>query len=512
MQLLVVAKFVKWFFTEFLLKILRTQFHVTTLSATSNERLYITRLTWFNIQKKFIKKKINSNFLQPDIEYNEWQPPIGTYKLRLKHCSVRPLFISEHQEDEKKKLNIIFKFLKQLYVTEYGLTNFKEKWKSIIQRKHNSKTDKFYLLSCDVADAFGSIIQSQLYDIIQLLCKKLPQMLVLRHYAVKSKHNADYNTICYEEYFSSPHLQLPLPPSSLYAHTNYSNPQWIQKSWLLERIWKYIFYQRVKIHEKTYIIGKGIVQGAMLSPILSDIYYSYIMHKQMATFLNYGEIIRYVDDVLYATENEILAKQFLQLIEVGIPQYNCYFKKLKTYSNIYCRTNITTNNINYIGYKINCDTLEVEPEYLNTDMRYLMSFSLKNNMTPLELLKQRLHNVASLKLSTVVLDTTINSKTTIIKILQEACLRQAKRAHMLIKELFVNVQENVQDIFRIIKSSNKTIVRHVIKSFLTLDKKMSKSNVCTWNIEILHILWISYKYVFKKDKILRKYFTKIYIE
>lgn len=29
----------------------------------------------------------------------------------------------------------------------------------------------------------------------------------------------------------------------------------------------------------------------------------------MATFLNYGEIIRYVDDVLYATENEILAKQ-----------------------------------------------------------------------------------------------------------------------------------------------------------------------------------------------------------
>lgn len=95
MQLLVVAKFVKWFFTEFLLKILRTQFHVTTLSATSNERLYITRLTWFNIQKKFIKKKINSNFLQPDIEYNEWQPPIGTYKLRLKHCSVRPLFISE---------------------------------------------------------------------------------------------------------------------------------------------------------------------------------------------------------------------------------------------------------------------------------------------------------------------------------------------------------------------------------------------------------------------------------
>lgn len=156
-----------------------------------------------------------------------------------------------------------------MYVTEYGLTNFKEKWKSIIQRKHNSKTDKFYLLSCDVADAFGSIIQSmtlfnkyflctlmatkisilysgQLYDIIQLLCKKLPQMLVLRHYAVKSKHNADYNTICYEEYFSSPHLQLPLPPSSLYAHTNYSNPQWIQKSWLLERIWKYIFYQRVQ--------------------------------------------------------------------------------------------------------------------------------------------------------------------------------------------------------------------------------------------------------------------------
>ena len=95
-QWCIIAKFVKWFFVEFLFKILHTYFHMTSASKSNNERLYIMRLTWNLVQKKFIKKRIRSKFLQPDIKYNEWKPPIGIYMLFPKQSDVRPIFKSEN--------------------------------------------------------------------------------------------------------------------------------------------------------------------------------------------------------------------------------------------------------------------------------------------------------------------------------------------------------------------------------------------------------------------------------
>lgn len=84
----------KWFFNGFLIKVLRIHFHLTSFS-TTNERLYVKRSDWCNIQKKYIKQKLRSNTLQPDIECKEWNPPIGVYKLRLKPSTVRPIFVSQ---------------------------------------------------------------------------------------------------------------------------------------------------------------------------------------------------------------------------------------------------------------------------------------------------------------------------------------------------------------------------------------------------------------------------------
>ncbi|XP_076298559.1 telomerase reverse transcriptase isoform X2 [Lasioglossum baleicum] len=491
---LILAKFIKWFFNGYLLKILRSQFHVTTLSATNNKRIYIARPNWCLVQKNFIKKKILSNCLQPEIKCNEWKPPIGIYKLRAKNSSVRPIFLSKYPAQEKQHLQLILKFLRQLQITEYGLTNFQKTWKSVVQHKYNLGNEKFCLVSCDVKDAFGSIVQ---------------EVLVLSKYAVKCNKyiTVKYgHTFCYKQYFDDTNLQLPLSPGSLYARTKHGNSISVMKSWLLEKIRKYIFYQRVHIRGKTYIIGKGIAQGLMLSPILSDIYYSYALQKQISSFLHRGEIFRYTDDILYATDNEILAKKFLELIKKGIPQFNCYFKEFKTQSNIINTSSTFTNNIKYIGYKINCDTLEVEPKDLNTHMRYLISFPVKNKITPLEFFRKRLYNVNGLLLSKVVLDRTINSEETIMRTLRKTCLMQAGRAYVLIKELFYNIEDNVQNIMAIIKITNKKVARQVMKIFLSLERRISKESVCTWYKRILHILWRSHQYIFRRDPDLSKYF------
>ncbi|XP_028520180.1 uncharacterized protein LOC107992902 isoform X2 [Apis cerana] len=413
---LVIAQFVKWFFTEFLFNILYIYFHITKVSGNTNERLYITRFIWNNIQKKFIKEGIHSNTLQPNIKRNTWNPSIGIYKLFCKYSDVRPIFKLKKKSHDADYLFIIFKFLKQLYATNYEVINFPKKWKSIVQ-KLNSKIKKLYFVCCDVINAFGSIIQVELYNIIQSLCKDLPENLILKYYTIKSEISKKDNT--YHKYFSD--LQLPFPSDQFYA--NLVDNQWYQlinKSWLLESISKYIFYQRIKINENIHIIGKGIVQGSMLSPILSDIYYNYILNKEMSTYLKTGEIIKYMDDILYITENKTLAEQFLELTKKGIPQYNCYFKQSKTQSNLISdRNKIVKKNIIYIGYKINCNTLEIGLKRSDTALCHSISFLKPSKSSLLKHLSMRLSNVATFRLSKVMLDHTINSKRTIMRILKE---------------------------------------------------------------------------------------------
>ncbi|KAF3421405.1 hypothetical protein E2986_07580 [Frieseomelitta varia] len=504
MQWCIIAKFVKWFFVGYLLKILHTYFHMTA-SKSNNERLYIMRSTWNLVQKKFIKKRIRSKILQPDIKYNEWKPPIGIYTLFPKQSDVRPIFKPENIKSIC--LNVVFKFLKQLHITKYGVTNFEQKWKSIVQYKCNEATN-LYFVCCDVANAFGSIIQEELYNIIQSLCKDLPENLMFKYYAVKSKQAKE---VCYKQYFSDPSLLLPLAPNVLYSDTC-KNWQQIRKTWLLEQISKFIFCQRVKINKKVYVITKGVVQGSPISPILSDIYYNFILHKEMSAYLNAGEIIKYMDDILYVTKNETFAKQFLQSTRKGIPQYNCYFKVSKTQSNIICNETIAVNNIIYIGYKINCTTLEVE---YKRSQKHLcsMKFLKKNDLPPLIILRKQLNNVACLRLSKFILNRTINSKMTIIRKIRKICLLQAKRACTLIKELFDSNLRNVRGILLVIQETNERIARHIIKIFL-IGKRgiINKLSFHRWNHKILHILWMSYVTVFMKDKILQpkfiRYFSK----
>ncbi|XP_076387147.1 telomerase reverse transcriptase isoform X3 [Megachile rotundata] len=509
---LIIAIFVKWFFTEFLIKILHIYFHVTVPN-NSNKRLYIARSDWCKINTKFINHKKYSNALQPDIKCNDWNPSIGIYKSHPKHSTVRPIFVAQYKNNnEEKHLHVLHKFLRQLHITEYGLNTFEEQWRSIIQTKSLLKNEKMYLISCDVMDAFGSIVQGKLYDIIRLLCDKLPEDLILRYYIVKSRR-AMNDIVCYKQYICDSHLQLPFAPATLYVRTNHT--QRIKKSWLLDKIYKYIFYQRVcdnikkiKLQEKHYIIGKGIAQGAMLSPILSDIYFDFILRKEMTMYLKTGKIIKYVDDILFVTENEVSAKQFLQLTVKGIPQYNCRFKKFKLQTNVSNDQNTVVDHIVYIGYKINCNTLEVEPNISNTNLRYSI-FSSKQTSDPLKFLKLRLSNFSTLRLSKTVLDNKINSKTTIKSILKKIFLLQAKRACLLIKELFNDVQKYAQSIFKIIRSNNKKIARYIIVVFLKFEENMQESCIREWNQEILCMLWTSYMNVFVKDKILRRNFLKI---
>lgn len=78
---------------------------------------------------------------------------------------------------------------------------------------------------------------------------------------------------------------------------------------------------------------------------------------------------------MYFINHSVLWNRFLELTKKGIPQYNCYFKQSKTQSNLISdRNKIVKKNIIYIGYKINCNTLEIGLKRSDTALCHSISF------------------------------------------------------------------------------------------------------------------------------------------
>lgn len=81
-------------------------------------------------------------------------------------------------------------------------------------------------------------------------------------------------------------------------------------------------------------------------------------------------------------------------------------------------------------------------------------------------LRKRLSNIGRLKLSKFILNRTINSENTIMRIIKRACLLQAEYTRILIKELFDNEPRNIQGILLVMQNIDKQIARHIIKTSL----------------------------------------------
>ncbi|XP_017882810.2 telomerase reverse transcriptase-like isoform X2 [Ceratina calcarata] len=455
---LILLKFIRWFFIGFLFKVIYQNFHITIHNNT--ERLFIIRSDWNRIQRNFLQKKMRTNALKVN-NVSSSCLPIGIYKLIPKFSNVRPILKTEKSKEFVQQKTLIMNFLKQLYVTKFGVNDFEKKWKSVVESRRNKKT---YMVYCDVVDAFGSIIQELLFEMVRWLSKDLPEKLTLKMYAVKSRQQTRITT-CYKQYCCHPDLALPFAPGTFYSVSGGSS--WVRKSMLIENISKCIFEQLIKIKGKTYTLRKGVAQGAVLSPILSDIYYSFILNEELAVFSREGELLKYVDDILYLTDNEDFAKQFLEVTKRGLPRYNCYFKQAKTQTNVPYDGRAAADSILYIGYKIDCLSLGLEPNY--TEIKFTYSMYSKKMSDPIQILDSRLKNFTVLKLRKIVLQDTIKKQNILFSILERSFSVQAKRARYLLIQLFGSrVQENVTTIFDIIKYTNELIARFVIR---TLDRK-----------------------------------------
>ncbi|KAI4476293.1 hypothetical protein M0804_013709 [Polistes exclamans] len=515
----VISKLIVWFLTKYLYYIINRLFFWTVHPAAIGKRLFIKRGKWKTIKKDFIRDKIRSHVLL-DTHKNNLISPKCEFKLFLKYSGIRPIAKTSYIEEEKEHMLMLLKFLSQLYIKKYGITTMNEfhnKLKAISRERNNSGNEcKNWLVSCDITDAFGSIRLDKLNKIINILCKDLPDVLYLKWVLCLPTKSKTTGLVRYQQCFDA--LPEALPVGMIFAYSEKksigNHPTYIMKKQLLNDIRKCIFNQKVTIKQKEYIVGKGILQGTILSNIFSNIYYNYVYHEKLSEFMNSGLLFRYVDDTFYLSENRESAEKFLKIITEGFPEYNCSFKQSKIQTNLPDQNVLATNEINFLGHSINCNSLESLPYFRDVHPSYLFSLAMRNKLckSPILMFKERINNCSYLRLSKIILHNPSTFVSRLIHFVRKISILQAWRAFMFISKLFGNLRKlyrDYQEIFLLIKKSNEKIVFNFLKCYVEGDIA-NKSNFDANEIknEILILLWSGYRHVFSNNKVMQNLFGK----
>ena len=120
---------------------------------------------------------------------------------------------------------------------------------------------------------------------------------------------------------------------------------------LCAKLKAHMYRNVIKVGKQHYLQTVGISQGAVTSTLLCNLYYAE-MEKEIlsvricqegicelkgkehcSTKCSWKEdelLMRMVDDFLFVTPHLERAEKFLQLLNQGIPEYNCYISPSKT--------------------------------------------------------------------------------------------------------------------------------------------------------------------------------------
>ncbi|XP_012216884.1 telomerase reverse transcriptase-like isoform X2 [Linepithema humile] len=187
---IIILKLLHWFFAQYIIKILHKYIVVISVKG---QWVYIAKDDWCKKQEKFINDR-KSTCLVPykPVEHRSiWYIPIRRYKFIPTASGLRALSIARYNVKKKfDDVDVVLRFLQQLYVTyfnENGIPTMSSCNAAITKFGILNRNKKLCFVRCDVQDAFGSIKQDKLYDIIKTICRKVPIYLSLRTYILPTK-------------------------------------------------------------------------------------------------------------------------------------------------------------------------------------------------------------------------------------------------------------------------------------------------------------------------------------
>ncbi|XP_058799953.1 telomerase reverse transcriptase-like [Phymastichus coffea] len=470
-KFILIGKFIKWLF-QFLIAIVEKVFHVTHIQG---EKVFIFIEDWEKQKSDYIKSMCQKPVLQwisPITKYTEVQSRLNFIP---KRDNLRPITTHRFTDHEKHILKLLNTLLKYLYQINYQKESksFNEYF-TVTFKNYKCENNDIFIVSCDICDAYGSILQGKLFDMVQIMFQTLATNITFKYEIVRKRKiyqiiTEDTNVFSYDP----------------------EKYETVNKHVLLQALKKYIFQMKVAYKKNLYNINRGITQGLLISSILCQIYYTHMNLKYFANLEKYGHLFKYVDDYLYITNKLDYAKRFLGIVEKGIPEYNCYFNKSKLEHNLNPHR---SQKIRYLGWKFDSKSLEVEPIYKST--RYSIYF----NTITITTFPFKLKHLASLKLNKLMLTKHINSSQKIFENVTMISRRQAERCFALLSCLH-DTQNQKITLDSIIKV-NLYMLRK-IELFTNWNNYEKTRNRQT----LKYVIWSSFYNVFRKRYDIFSYLT-----
>lgn len=243
-----------------------------------------------------------------------------------------------------------------------------------------STTDRLYFAKVDVQAAFDTIPQTAVVNLL-LDVPSESEYRISKHVQIKpsdtyreegqgkpiarwaslAKPLDDFNT--FEENLEA---ELAIGKNNtIFVDSVISNFR--GKDEILSLLAEHIERNMVKIGKKFYRQKEGIPQGSVVSSLLCNYFYADLEAKHLS-FLQGSNtlLLRLIDDFLLITTNHAHAKQFLQTMHDGLPEYGVRVNPDKTLVNFEVMINdkkvprmVDQHAFPYCGSFINTKTLDI---------------------------------------------------------------------------------------------------------------------------------------------------------
>uniref|UniRef100_A0A1B6M5A4 Telomerase reverse transcriptase n=1 Tax=Graphocephala atropunctata TaxID=36148 RepID=A0A1B6M5A4_9HEMI len=369
-------------------RLIASQFYVTEGQGSHHKLLYFPKKGWQSKTDSAFNFMVSKGTLQPlsEPEAEKLAALRRTATLRWlpKTIGLRPVISIKN---DKLEVDIIHSksYLRGL-LQKTGHTYMNaQRLNQIWKRLPKNKIEKLYMVSVDIHDAYGSMIQDKVLQIVQ----ETSEMYLGEDFMLKSVH-IDYwrkTRVCRE----------------LQNDRSYSNNCQTRKvSDLMTTIQRAIKCQTIKRKKRTFLVTKGMSQAMPLSAALCNLYIAHMDRARLAEFSAEpcDTMIRAVDDYLYITPDKARAKRFLDVMSTGFQDYGMYINPNKTQHNLE-----TTSEINFFGYLIDPDSQEVYVKYSQGENApYRNSVTFSNWADPLAVMKDKLKRIAAFKLNSLTTD------------------------------------------------------------------------------------------------------------
>ncbi|RZF39975.1 hypothetical protein LSTR_LSTR002378 [Laodelphax striatellus] len=441
-----IEKLVKWLITKWIFPLISLDFYVTEKQKSSNRIHFYKKAMFKRCVFSTLQKLKRNNIIQL---IKEKQILGKNYDINKSHSlfrlipkgesDVRYVIWDQLKNPLLEELRIFFKQLTSTTATSSGpdiKNNFHEYWSNLIAKWKDGGNYPLYFVKVDVSDAYGSVILMKLKQIVREFVKSLLQgirKLTFRKYKCFNKQVSGLR--CYYVWRFE---ELPPCVPNHTVLTPTPDHKEFELSQLLTVTYLQILMRDLKIGGSTYLIKRGIPHAGKLSASFCKIYYDELQKQHLSEYAgNANEVFyRAVDDFLFVTPSLERAKSFLQKMMRGFKDFGVYINVEKTLTNF---GDSPCEVIPFFGYMLNTKTIEVYANYsIYSGVKIFYTMSFKNTYNPGRILLERMRNINSIKLDKLILDSKINSKSTLMLGIFRAAFLMSFRFKAIVNCLFKN--------------------------------------------------------------------------